>query len=135
MLKTLAAARAREVYWSGRTAQIKAAVMAMIFFIIPLAALAAFGVHSAMGGTLTIAQVFYVVALLALPRLTMVEYFAQGERLPWSAIHEQIETCARPNLRLQSDMLTAMLSDRVLSILGTCRDALQHHSILVLKQC
>jgi len=65
------AVRAREVRASGRMAQIRALNIAAQFAMTPLATFVTFAVYQAMhGGTLLpVADVFYVVSLLHLPKL------------------------------------------------------------------
>ncbi len=66
---SICAIRQREVRYSKPMAQINGLNMALQFLMAPLAAFATFSVHVALGGTLSIASVFYVLSLLSLPQV------------------------------------------------------------------
>ncbi|KAL4424666.1 hypothetical protein ABPG77_004473 [Micractinium sp. CCAP 211/92] len=78
-LAQISAIRGREARFIRRMARIKAFNMGLSYGITPLSALAAFGVARATNpGELTVANVFYSLALLALPKLYFCDFFTQG---------------------------------------------------------
>ncbi|KAL4420399.1 hypothetical protein ABPG75_010055 [Micractinium tetrahymenae] len=78
-LAQISAIRRREAHFIRRTARIKAFNMGLSYAITPLSALAAFGVARASNpGELTVANVFYLLALLALPKLYFCDFFTLG---------------------------------------------------------
>ena len=69
LLQRLAALRAAEARQLRRMASIRAANMALSWAVAPLSALGAFGVARALGRQLSMPDVYYVVALLSIPKL------------------------------------------------------------------
>ncbi|PRW21108.1 multidrug resistance-associated 1 isoform X3 [Chlorella sorokiniana] len=78
-LQQVGAIRQREAHFIRQGARIRAFNMGLSFAITPLSALAAFGVARATDtDNLTVANVFSSLALLALPKLYMTDFFTLG---------------------------------------------------------
>ncbi|DBA68013.1 TPA: hypothetical protein ACH3X2_014044 [Trebouxia sp. C0005] len=78
MLKLLKGIRAKETSFAIRMARIRAMNMALYFFITPLVSFIVFTVVHVQGKALDIASVFYALALLHLPKLSMAQNFVHA---------------------------------------------------------
>ncbi|DBA75192.1 TPA: hypothetical protein ACH3X1_010497 [Trebouxia sp. C0004] len=78
MLKLLKEIRAKETSYAIRMARIRAMNMALYFFITPLVSFIVFTVVHVQGKALDIASVFYALALLHLPKLSMAQNFVHA---------------------------------------------------------
>jgi hypothetical protein len=76
--KLLNAIRVKEVAPMWRMLMIEATSMAIMFFCTPFASFVTFSVAVAMGKTLRLGPVFYVVSLLHLPKLWLALFFVKG---------------------------------------------------------
>lgn len=68
MLKKLGEIRVEEARFTLKTARIRGANMALFFAVAPLSTFIVFSVARSRGLPLDVAGVFYIVALLAIPR-------------------------------------------------------------------
>jgi hypothetical protein len=76
--KLLNGIRSQEVAPMWRTLMIEGCSMAIMFFCTPVASFVTFSVAVAMGKTLHLGPVFYVVSLLHLPKLWLALFFVKG---------------------------------------------------------
>jgi ATP-binding cassette subfamily C (CFTR/MRP) protein 4 len=70
--------RSQEVKYAGRMAQIKGLNLALQFAMTPVATFTTFAVYYALGGTLSLPSVFYVLSLLHLPKVRVCAGRSQG---------------------------------------------------------
>lgn len=85
LLGRLGALRAAEGRQLARSARIRASNMALSWAAAPLSALGAFGVARALGRQLTMPDVYFNVALLAIPKLCECGLREGGQSLPRQA--------------------------------------------------
>lgn len=91
--------RSQEVKYAGRMAQIKGLNLALQFAMTPVATFTTFAVYYALGGTLSLPSVFYVLSLLHLPKVRVctgaqprVHVFGWGGR--FSPDSMQLRVCS-----------------------------------------
>lgn len=85
--------RAAETRPMRRMLLIEATAMAIMFFCTPVASFVTFATATAMGDTLQLGSVFYVVSLLHLPKLWLALFFVKGIK----ASSEALVACRRIN--------------------------------------
>ena len=78
LLQQLRAIRAREAGYIRKMNAIRALNMALSYAITPVVSLITFATARGTGAELTVANVFYALVLLSLPKLYMCEFFVHG---------------------------------------------------------
>jgi ABC-type multidrug transport system fused ATPase/permease subunit len=78
LLDRIRAIRRAETSYIAKTNAIRAANMALSYAITPLCSLITFATARGTGAELTVANVFYALALLSLPKLSMCDFFVHA---------------------------------------------------------
>jgi ATP-binding cassette subfamily C (CFTR/MRP) protein 4 len=90
--------RSQEVRYAGRMAQIRGLNLALQFAMTPVATFTTFAVYYALGGTLSLPSVFYVLSLLHLPKVRAKGAGMHGAR----AVHGHTWSVCSPGLAVAS---------------------------------
>lgn len=78
LFDAISSARNKEAYYIKQMNTVRAMNMAFTFSIAPLASLITFATARGTGSELTVANIFYAIALLNLPKQYMAEFFVLG---------------------------------------------------------
>lgn len=78
LLDRIRAIRRKETSYIAKTNAIRAANMALSYAITPLCSLITFATARSTGAQLTVANVFFALALLSLPKLSMCDFFVHA---------------------------------------------------------